>query len=162
MSAGVLSLFPSGGLEVFFLLGQSDVLVALIFFLTTATLITFCVPGILIPTAVASGALLGTWPAAAAVLAGTLVGSQLLFILARWFGKDWVSRRLGKHLERFDSVQGVHGFWHVAGLRIIGVPHFIVTTGSALTAMKASTFAAATLLGMMPAISLAASAGAAL
>jgi uncharacterized membrane protein YdjX (TVP38/TMEM64 family) len=141
---------------------DSELLVAAIFFLATAILIAFCVPGVLLPIAIGSGAVLGPWGASAAVLLGAAAGSQLLFLAARHFAGERVQARLGPRLHAFQDRFAARGIWYVIGLRVIGTPHFLVTAASALTPMRSSKFAAATLLGFLPAVTLAAATGSAI
>jgi uncharacterized membrane protein YdjX (TVP38/TMEM64 family) len=141
---------------------DSELLMAAIFFLLTATLFAFCVPGVLLPIAIGSGAILGPWGASVVVLAGAAAGSQLFFLAARHFVGDRVQLRLGKRLHAFQDRFTTHGIWYVIGLRVIGAPHFLVTAASALTPMRSSKFAVATLLGFLPAVTIAAMTGSAI
>lgn len=141
---------------------ESEMLVAGFFFVATAALIALCVPGVLMPMALSSGALLGGWGAAAVVALGAVAGSQLFFLTARHFAGDRLRARLGNRLEIFERRFAAHGAWYVIGLRLVGTPHFVVTAGSALMPIRSSTFAAATLLGFLPAIAIAAATGSAI
>jgi len=143
-------------------MANNDALAAALFFVGTAALVTFCVPGVTLPMSVMSGALLGTWVAAAVVGMGVLAGSQILFIIVRYLAGDRMRRRLGNRLERFEPRFVAHGAWYIMGLRLVGAPHFLVTAGSALTSMRSSAFAAATLFGAFPAILIAAATGSAI
>jgi uncharacterized membrane protein YdjX (TVP38/TMEM64 family) len=141
---------------------DSELLLAAIFFLATAVLIALCVPGVLLPIAIGSGAILGPWGASAVVLLGALAGSQLFFLAARHFVGERMQARLGKRLHAFQDRFTAHGIWYVIGLRVIGTPHFLVTAASALTPMRSLKFAIATLLGFLPAVTLAAMTGSAI
>lgn len=141
---------------------DSELVVAGIVFVATATLIAFCVPGVLIPIALSSGALLGAWGAVAAVALGALAGSQMFFLAARYLAGDRLRGKLGKRLQAFERRFAAHGVWYVVGLRLIGAPHLLVAGGSALMPIRSSSFAAATLVGFLPAIALAAAAGSAI
>ena len=138
---------------------RNELFLAALFFTATAVLIAFCVPGILIPAAAASGAILGPIGATAAVALGALAGSQLFFVVARSIARDRLSSRLGGRLEAFRQKVTRYGLWYVMGLRLIGAPHFLVTAASALIPIRHSTFALATLLGLLPVIAIAATAG---
>ena len=65
-------------------------------------------------------------------------------------------------MQRFDEAIAKRGFVYLLGLRLIGAPHLLVTASSALSAIRTRSFAFATLLGFLPAVALAASAGAAI
>ena len=131
-----------------------------LFALTTA-LVGFGVPGTIIPVSLSSGALLGGWIGTAVVIAGVLLGSQALFWCARTLMRNRLRERLGTRLAGFDRQLEQHGFMYIVMLRLIGAPHIVVTAGSALGPVQAKLFAAATLIGFLPVVSLAVSAGAA-
>lgn len=124
----------------------------------TAALVMFCVPGTIIPISVSSGALLGLL-GGAAVFAGAVIGSHLLFLASRHLLRDRIHARWGARLTKLEQHFERRGFLYVAGLRIAGVPHFLVTAGSALSPVRARAFLAATALGFLPAILLSSTAG---
>ena len=159
MELDLTQLLASLGIEP--LLGAFDdpLLVAGVLFLATATLIAFCVPGVLLPMALTSGALLGPWQAVTVVALGAVAGSHLFFLAARHFAGDSIRARLGARFEAFQTRFASGGLWYVVGLRLVGAPNFLVTAASAMTPMRGSTFAFATLLGMLPAIGIAAGTG---
>jgi uncharacterized membrane protein YdjX (TVP38/TMEM64 family) len=138
---------------------QSDLLVAGLLFLGTAALVALCVPGIVIPVSITSGAVLGPWAGTPVVALGALLGSQILFLVARRLARERVTARLGKRLDSFRHRFAAHGIWYVIGLRLVGAPHFLITAGSALMPMRAGSFAVATLLGLLPVIAIASAAG---
>jgi uncharacterized membrane protein YdjX (TVP38/TMEM64 family) len=117
------------------------------------------VPGVVIPLTVISAAMLGPLPAAAAVLIGVMAGSQLLFALLRRIRSG---RAAARQSTRFAAIQRAfeqRGLFYLIGLRIIGTPHLLVTTASALLPIRSSHFAIATTAGALPAISIAAGVG---
>jgi uncharacterized membrane protein YdjX (TVP38/TMEM64 family) len=132
----------------------SDVLLAFVLAGLTATLVACCVPGTIVPLSISSGALLGGWEGAGVVTAGALVGSLALFLASRNLLRDRIRARWGDRLGRFEEHLVKRGFFYVVGLRIVGVPHFLVTTGSALAGVRSRPFLAATLLGFLPVIAL--------
>lgn len=158
-SLGVLSLI---GLDPAVWAVENRLLLAGLFFVATAALVAFCIPGMLIPMALSSGALLGAWEAVAAVALGAVAGSQIFFLCARYFASERLRKRLGPRFEAFERRVSGRGIWYVAGLRLVGAPNFLVTTGSALMPIRSSSFAAATLLGFLPAIAIAATTGSAI
>ncbi|MGI8931922.1 MAG: VTT domain-containing protein [Sphingomicrobium sp.] len=141
---------------------ESEVLIAGVIFAGTAIIIALWVPGVLLPIAASSGALLDTWSATAAVTFGALAGSLIIFTTTRHFAQGRVPPRIARFLHRFEAGFKARGAWLVLGLRLIGAPHFLVSAGSAVMPVKTSAFALATLLGLLPAILLAAMAGSAL
>ena len=137
----------------------SDVLLAFALAGLTATLVACCVPGTIVPLSVSSGALLGGWEGAGAVTAGALAGSMVLFLASRHLLQDRLRARWGDKLAKLEGHVGKRGFFYVVGLRIVGVPHFLVTAGSALAGVRARSFVAASLLGFLPVIALSSNAG---
>lgn len=129
--------------------------------LVTAGLVAAGTPGVIIPATLAAEVLTGPLVATAIVSLSAMGGSLLLFSAARRWGSPVLARRLGSRLASFERRFAVHGIWYIIGLRIIGTPHMIVTVGSAMMPIRAPAFAAATLLGFLPAIALSALAGSA-
>lgn len=138
---------------------QSELALALVLCGLTATLIACCVPGTIVPLSVSSGALLGGWLGAAAVLAGAIIGSQVLFLVSRHLLRQRVKARWGERLARFEHHFARRGFLYVVGLRVAGAPHFLVTAGCALSPLRSRTFLAATVVGLLPVIALTSTAG---
>ena len=140
---------------------DSEVLLGFAFVAVTATLIALGVPGVLVPLSFSSGALLGGWLGMLVVVAGALLGSHAFFLATRRWLAAHVRLRWGERLHRFDGEIRRRGFLYVAGLRLAGVPHLLVTAASALSPIRHRSFALATLLGFLPAIALSAMAGSA-
>lgn len=161
MDADVLHLLTLLGVDPAGVL-DSQLLLAGLFFVATAMLVALCVPGVLLPMALSSGALLGAWEAAAAVALGAVAGSQLFFLAARHLAADRLRGRLGRRFEAFQRRFASRGLLYIVGLRLLGAPHLLVAGGSALMPVRASSFAAATLLGVLPAITIAAATGSAI
>jgi uncharacterized membrane protein YdjX (TVP38/TMEM64 family) len=140
---------------------ENDLLVALLLFAGTAIVVALWIPGMLLPIAASSGALINVWPATATVVFGALAGSMVIFATTRQFAKGRVPHTIESFLARFEARFEAHGAWFVLALRLVGAPHFLVSASSALMPIKASSFALATLLGLTPAVLLAATAGSA-
>lgn len=141
---------------------ENDVLIGLFFFAGTAIVISLWIPGFLLPIAASSGALLDAWSGSAAVACGALAGSMAIFATARHLSRDRLPARLVDFLHRFEHRFRSQRAWYVLLLRLIGAPHFLVSAGSALMPIRARYFALATLVGMIPAILLAAFVGSSL
>jgi len=139
----------------------NEPLLALAFLTVTATLVALGVPGVLMPISFSSGALLGGWFGMLVVIAGALLGSQALFVVTRRWLAGRIRRRWGERIARFDRNMEQRGFYYLLGLRLVGTPHLLLTTSSALSAIPARSFLLATLFGLLPAITLAAMAGSA-
>ncbi len=126
--------------------------------LTTAVMATG-IPWLLLPISFSSGMLLGGRLGVAVVLAGTVIGSQLLFMASRRWLAGPIRRRWGERLDRYDRELSKRGFAYLVGLRLMGAPNLLVSAACALSPLRARTFALATLLGIAPTIILAVTAG---
>lgn len=144
------------------ILAGNDLLLAAALVAVTALLVAFSVPGVLVPLSFSSGALLGGWAGTGAVILGAVLGSQVVFLI----GRSWLAPRLrarfGPRLASFERRVAERGFACVLGLRLTGVPHVVVTAAGALSPIGARSFALATMVGLAPAVTLAATAGAAI
>lgn len=138
---------------------ENELLIGVAFFVATTLIIALWVPGALLPIAASLGAMLDAWVAAAVVSFGALLGSMIIFATTRHFAGDHVPPRIASFIKRFEARFKARGAWFVLGLRLVGAPHFLVSSGSALMRIRTLPFAVATLLGLFPAIILAAIAG---
>lgn len=140
---------------------DSELALALAFLGLTTAVMAFGVPWVLLPISFSSGMLLGGRLGIVVMLVGTVIGSQALFVVARRWLAEPIRRRWGHRLQRFDGELRKRGFWYLIGLRLIGAPHLFVSAACALSPLPARKFALATLIGLTPAIALAATAGSA-
>lgn len=141
---------------------DNELLIGVVFFAATTLIIALWVPGVMLPIAASLGALLDAWVAGAVVTFAALLGSMIIFATTRHFAGERIPPRIASFLKRYEARFKSQGAWFVFGLRLVGTPHFLVSSGSALTPIHPLAFALATLLGLFPAIGLAAVAGAAL
>jgi uncharacterized membrane protein YdjX (TVP38/TMEM64 family) len=148
-----------GDLAPLLALAQSEAALAGLLFFGTATLVAMCVPGVITAMSISAAAVLGGWEAVPVVTLGALMGSLILFLGVRRVDSGRTRAKLGPRFERFEERFARHGLWYVVVLRLCGAPHFLVTAGSALLPVRASGFAAATLLGLLPVVAVYASAG---
>lgn len=144
------------------LLADNELLLAAIILAVTTAVVALWLPGLLLPIAASSGAVMDVWTAAGVVSMGALAGSLIIFATTRRFARDRVPAKVASFVTAFETRFHAGGAWVVFGLRLVGTPHFLVSAASALTPMPARNFALATLAGMMPAILLASLAGSAL
>jgi uncharacterized membrane protein YdjX (TVP38/TMEM64 family) len=128
----------------------------------TASIYASGIPGALLPISFSSGALLGGVLGTAAVAVGALLGALVLYAWLERGSQASLRRRYGEHLKRLDNIVTRGGILPIIGLRLAGVPHIAVTTLGAMAAVGSRRYALATIVGVFPAIALAASAGAAL
>jgi uncharacterized membrane protein YdjX (TVP38/TMEM64 family) len=155
---------PTALQDLSFLVGfaGNELFLSLAFLAMTTTLIALSVPGVILPLSFSSGALLGGFEGAGVVIAGAVLGSQAFFFAGRrWLGPR-IRAKHGARLARIDHHLADRGFFYLCTLRMVGVPHFLVTAAGALSPIGARTFALATAIGFAPAVALAATAGAAI
>jgi uncharacterized membrane protein YdjX (TVP38/TMEM64 family) len=110
---------------------------------------------------IAGGFLFGTARGAALAVAGSTVGAVLLVLAARSALGPLLARRAGRFIERMRPGLERDGFSYVLALRLIPVvPFWLTNLGAALTGVRLWHFAAATLIGTIPATTVFASVGA--
>ncbi|WP_300974770.1 VTT domain-containing protein [Sphingomonas sp. LHG3406-1] len=129
---------------------------ALLLFVAVTALTACSVPGVLIPMSLTGGLLLGPAVAVATVIAGAITGSLLLFALTRRIGAERLRQRFGHRLAPLEDRMARFGPYGVVALRLVGAPGPLITAGAALTAMRRTPFAIATLVGLLPSVVLAA------
>lgn len=117
----------------------------------------------LIPVALLSGYIFGPlWGAFLAILAMTL-SSILMFILARYLGKDFVREVIENRFEKmrhYNHKLKHHGFLTVLFLRVVPVmPLAVVNMGLGLSRVRFADFSLATVVGVTPGILLLSFAG---
>ncbi len=152
------SWLPLGFIEAIAAMPYAEITVPALIGLLAASVVTFSIPGALTPTAFFSGVLLG-FGGILVVAMGAALGSHLLFLASRRWLSAIMHRRFGARLGGVRDHLERRGPIYVAGARLGGVPHLLITAGCAAAPISARNFAAASLLGMLPAITLAASAG---
>lgn len=130
---------------------------ALLLFLLVTTLTACSIPGVLIPMSLTGGLLLGPWLAVLTVVGGAMTGSLFLFGFTRRFGAERLRRRFGSRLEPLEARLTRYGPYAVVALRVAGAPGPLITAGAALTSMGRTSFALATVAGLLPGVVLAAS-----
>ena len=161
MESVTASWLPFGLVEAVAAMPHGMVLLPLLLGLLAMAVATFSSPGALTPTAFVSGLLLG-FGGILIVAIGAAVGCHLLFVASRrWLGGA-MRARFGTRLDSIGSHLEKRGPLYVATARLGGVPFALVTAGCAAAPISARSFAGANLLGMLPAITLAVSAGSAL
>ncbi|MHC4183478.1 MAG: TVP38/TMEM64 family protein [Planctomycetota bacterium] len=97
------------------------------------------------------GAIFGVaWGTFYNILASNL-GATLAFLMARYFGRDFVSRFMKGRIESFDEKVATHGFRFIFTLRLIPlVPFNGLNLGSGLSKIKYRDYLLGSVLGMLP------------
>lgn len=110
---------------------------------------------------IAAGAVFGIARGLPIVIVGASAGALVAFYLGRVLGRDAVQRMTGTRLQTVDALMARRGFWTVLTLRLIPVvPFNALNYLSGLTAVRPSTYLAATVLGIVPAATAYVAAGA--
>jgi len=132
----------------------------LIYVLAYAVLTALSVPEAAIIT-VAGGLLFGIWLGGVLAVIGSTAGAIVLFLAARSaFGATRVARA-GSRLARIRAELHHNGFHYLLAIRLIPLfPFWLVNLAAALAGMRLWSFAAATLIGIIPATFVFASIGA--
>jgi len=112
---------------------------------------------------VAGGLLFGTGAGGLLAVAGSSLGSTLLFVAVRHHLADAIAARGGRFADRVRAGLERNGFSYMLAIRLAPVfPFWLVNLGAALSGMRLLPFAAATVIGIMPATFIYASIGAGL
>lgn len=161
MDAIITSVLPVSLLDSIAAMPLGPLALPVLLATVTASLVAMSVPGAVNTMSFLSGLVLGIGGILVVTL-GVLAGTHLLFLVTRrWLGER-MRKRFGHRLESVQGHLARRGPLYVVGARLGGVPHVVVTAGCAATPMRLRAFLAASLLGMLPAISLSALAGSAI
>jgi len=97
------------------------------------------------------GAIFGVaWGTLYNILASNL-GATLAFFMARYFGRDFISRFMKGRVEAFDEKVASHGFRFIFTLRLIPlIPFNGLNLGSGLSKIKYRDYLLGSVLGMLP------------
>ena len=112
---------------------------------------------------VAGGLLFGTLSGGVLAVLGSSVGAIALFLAVRYQLADAVAARRGKFLDAIRQSLRRDGFSYLLAIRLVpAFPFWLVNLAAALSGMRLLPYAAATVLGIMPATFIYASIGAGL
>jgi len=121
-----------------------------LFILAYVTQTALSLPGATLMT-LTGGFLFGSLWAALYVNIGATTGATLAFFSARYLFRGWVEQRFGNRLEAFQEGFRQNAFNYLLTLRLIPLfPFSLVNLLSGLTRVTASTYIAATALGIIP------------
>jgi Uncharacterized conserved protein len=109
----------------------------------------FALPGSLLT--LCGGAIFGVaWGSFYNILASNL-GATLAFLMARYFGRDFVARLMKGRIESFDEKVADNGFRFIFTLRLLPlVPFNGLNFGSGLSRIKYRDYLLGSVLGMIP------------
>lgn len=99
----------------------------------------------------AAGAVFGLARGLPIVVLGATLGAMAAFYLGRVLGRDVVQHFTGARLQTLDRYLARRGFWAVLAARLVPiVPFNALNYLSGLTAVRASSYLFATILGILP------------
>jgi uncharacterized membrane protein YdjX (TVP38/TMEM64 family) len=128
---------------------RGSYLAPLVFMAIYATLTALAIPGTVLT--LAGGALFGLFWGVIFNSIAANVGATMAFLLSRFLGREGVESIVGSRLQRLDDATREHGFRGLLILRLVPlVPFNALNFGSGLTAMRWRTYAAATVIGILP------------
>lgn len=104
-----------------------------------------------VPMTLAAGAFFGLWGGVALAAPAASLGATFAFLAARHLARDWARLRLGRWSGAVDRHVAREGAMTLFSLRLVPVvPFFAINLAFGLTAMRATTFWAVSLVGMLP------------
>ncbi len=99
----------------------------------------------------AGGALFGPLWGTLWNLSGATLGAALAFLIARYLGADWVSRRAGPRLRQLNDGVASEGWRFVAFVRLVPLfPFNLLNYALGLTRIRFATYAVASAAFMLP------------
>ncbi len=126
-------------------------LAAICFLAAYAVIVAFSLPVAVLITPV-GGFLFGVWLGAALSVLGATLGSIAVFLAARTAFYDLFRARAGTSLARLEAGFRRNDFSYLLFLRLVPVfPFWLVNIVPALLGMRLDRYAAATLIGIVPA-----------
>jgi uncharacterized membrane protein YdjX (TVP38/TMEM64 family) len=106
-------------------------------------------PGALVT--LAGGALFGPLWGTVWNLTGATLGSALAFLIARYLGAGWVSRRAGPRLKRLNAGVADEGWRFIAFVRLVPLfPFNLLNYALGLTRIRFATYVVASAVFMLP------------
>ena len=101
----------------------------------------------------AFGVLWGTLYAGSATLIGATLGACILFLAVKTLGLEQLRKQVAPFLDRFSGGIESDAFFYLLSLRLIPFfPFFAVNIAPAMLNIRLTTYAAATFLGIAPAV----------
>jgi len=108
------------------------------------------IPGALVLTLL-GGAIFGFFIGTAVVVVSATIGATIAFLLSRYLFDDLVRDKMGEKLINIRENFRKEGAMYLFSMRLVPVfPFFAINLLMGLTSIKTSTYAAASLVGMLP------------
>jgi uncharacterized membrane protein YdjX (TVP38/TMEM64 family) len=130
---------------------QSHILAAIAVYFAVYVVVTALSLPVASSVSLVGGALFGRWLGTVVVNLASTLGAVLAFLGSRHVLRDWVQRRFGKRLEPLLRGIDRDGAYYLFTLRLAPVfPFFLINLGMGLTRMRVWTYAAVSMIGMLP------------
>jgi uncharacterized membrane protein YdjX (TVP38/TMEM64 family) len=137
--------------ELLALVGAHPLAAPVAYVLLYAIIAALAVPEAAVVT-ICGGLLFGPMVGGALAVAGATLGAVVLFVVARTALADMIARRARGLVERLRPRLQRDGFSYILALRLLpAVPFWLINVAAPLCGMRLFPFAAATLLGIIPA-----------
>lgn len=110
-------------------------------------------PIILFPASlltITSGMLFGPWLGVLFTIVGENASANVAFLIARWFGRDWVGQHETGWFRHWDRRLQHNGLLTVLIMRLVYLPFDAVNFACGLTAMRQIDYALGTFIGILP------------
>lgn len=122
----------------------------LVFLCTYIILVAVSLPGASLGS-IAAGFLFGTWIGSLCIIVGATIGALIVFLLVRYFLRDWVSQRLTKRMQLFNEHVSDNALHYLLFLRLVPLfPFWLVNIAPAILKVRVSHFFWSTFLGIIP------------
>lgn len=73
------------------------------------------------------------------------------FLVARYVGREWIKKKIGKHIQKIDSHLDKHGIWTLLLIRLIpNLPYDVQNYGLGLTKIGFVPYCIGTFFGIIP------------
>lgn len=129
---------------------RNHLLLALMLFFLVYVAVTALSLPVAASLTMVGGALFGRWLGTGVVSIAATLGATLAFLSSRYVLRDWVQRRFAGRLEPVNRGVEKDGAYYLFTLRLVPiVPFFVINLAMGLTAMRVTTFAAVSWLGML-------------
>src|SRR5262245_3039264 len=129
---------------------QHPLLAPVIFVAVYALMVALSIPAAAVMT-MAGGFLFGLWLGGALAIVAATMGAVLLFQLARFVIGDAVRTSAGSYVRRMAEGFKRNAFSYLLALRLVPIfPFWAVNLVPALAGVRLRSFAAATLIGIIP------------
>lgn len=123
---------------------------SILFFFAYVFIAALSLPGAAVMT-LAGGALFGLERGLLLSSLASTFGATFAFLLARFFLRAWVQKKVGRFLDAVNKGIQRDGVFYLLSLRLIPVfPFFVVNIVMALTSMRVVPFFFVSLIGMFP------------